>query len=169
VKPIALALAGLMLVAAATPVIAQQRPPAQQRLRQRPMDSAAGRARLEMEVRRNFARIVRQQVGLNDDQMRRLAPITQRYEQQRRQLQMQERDARVGLRQLVLGPQTADSAQVERLLQQLIGVQKRRVELLESEHRELAAFMSPMQRAKYAALQERIRRQLEQMRQRRAP
>jgi hypothetical protein len=133
------------------------------------MDSAGGRARLEMEVRRNFARMVRKQVGLNDDQMRRLVPVTQRYEQQRRQLQMQERGARERLRQLVLGSQTADSTQVDRLLQSLIDVQKRRVDLLEAEHRELATFMSPIQRAKYGAIQEQIRRRLEQMRQRRAP
>ena len=154
-KPVAVALVALLLGPVATPVIAQQ--------------AAGGRARLEMEVRRNFARMVRQQVGLNDDQMRRLVPITQRYEQQRRQLQMQERDARLGLRRLVLGSQTADSAQVERLLQSLIDVQKQRLQLLEAEHRELATFMSPIQRAKYGAIQEQIRRRLEQMRQRRAP
>ena len=162
-------LVGLALGPVATPVIAQQAAAAPQRLRQRPLDSAGGRARLEMELRRNFARMVRQQVGLTDDQMRRLAPISQRYEQQRRQLQVQERDARVSLRQLVLGSQNADSAQVERQLQRLIDVQKRRVELLEAEQRELATFMSPIQRARFGAIQEQIRRRLEQMRQRRAP
>lgn len=166
---LALAALALLLGAVTAPAVAQQAAVGQQRLRQRPMDSAGGRARLEMELRRNFARMVRQQVGLDDDQMRRLGPVTQRYEQQRRQLQMQERETRMALRQLVLGPQLGDSAQVERLLQRLIDVQKRRVELVESEHRELAAFMSPIQRAKYAAIQEQIRRRLEQMRQRRAP
>lgn len=127
----------------------------------------AGRARLENEIRRGIARALRQRVRLNDDQMRRLEPIAQRYEQQRRQLLVDERDARVTLRSALRNEQTADQAQVDRLLQRLVGVQKRRLELVESEQRELATLMTPVQRAKYMAVQEQIRRRLEQMRQRR--
>jgi len=148
----------------------QQRalPPAQ-RPRQRPLDSTAERAELEMQVRRNFGRIVRQGVGLSDVQMRRLVPVTQRYEQQRRQLQIQERDARTSLRAIVGGGQSGDSAQVSQLLQALIDVQKRRVQILEAEQRDLAMFMTPMQRARFMAAQEQFRRRVEQMRQRRVP
>jgi hypothetical protein len=144
---------------------AAQRPGAN---RERQADTG-GRARLEADVRRNFARLVRQQVGLTDDQMRRLVPVTQKYEQQRRQLLMQERDARMSLRDIVVTRQAADTAQVDRLLQRLIDVQKRRVELVEAENRELSAFMNPMQRARFFALQEQARRRVEQMRQRRMP
>ena len=148
----------------------QQRalPPAQ-RPRQRPLDTATDRAQLETQVRRNFARLVREGVGLSNEQMRRLVPVTQRYEQQRRQLQMQERDARVSLRAIVEGGQSGDSAQVSQLLQTLIDVQKRRVQILEAEQRDLGAFMTPMQRAKFMAAQEQFRRRVEQMRQRRVP
>lgn len=136
--------------------------------RERAVDSG-GRARLEMEVRQNFARLVRQGVGLSEEQMGRLVPLTQRYEQQRRQLQMDERDARMSLRQTMRNEQTADAQQVDQLLQKLVDVQKRRAQLLESEQRELAEIMTPVQRAKYMAIQEQIRRRLEQMRQRRVP
>lgn len=149
------------------PVPPAQRPlpPAQ---RQRAADSG-GRARLETEVRRNFARLVRQRVGLSEEQMDRLVPLTQRYEQQRRQLQMDERDARLSLREIMRDEQTADAKQVDQLLQKLVDVQKRRAQLLESEQRDLAAIMTPVQRAKYMALQDQVRRRLEQMRQRRVP
>lgn len=130
---------------------------------------APGRQRLEAEVRRNFARRVQQQVGLSEDQMRRLGPITQRHEQQRRILQVEEREARMTLRQLMLNEQTADPKQVDEQLRRLIDVQKRRAALLESEHRELAQFMNPLQRAKFLAMQDQVRRNLEQMRQRRVP
>ena len=143
-------------------------PPAQ-RPRQRPLDSTAERADLEMQVRRNFARLVRQGVGLSDDQMRRLVPLTQRYEQQRRQLQIDERDARMSLRRIMVDEPTADPKQVDQLLQRLVEVPKRRAQLLESENRELAEFMTPVQRAKFMAIQDQIRRRLEQMRQRRVP
>jgi hypothetical protein len=130
---------------------------------------APGRARLEAEVRRNFAQLVRRGVGLSDPQMRRLVPVTQRYEQQRRLLQREEREARLALRQQLRDEQTADARQVDLLMQKLVDVQKRRVGIFEAEQRELGEFMTPIQRAKFTALQDQIRRRLEQMRQRRVP
>lgn len=128
---------------------------------------SAGRARLEGDIRRGLARAVRKGVGLSDEQMTRLIPVTQRYEQQRRQLQMDERNARLALRASIRAQQPADDGQVDRHLQTLVDVQKRRAQLLESEQRDLATFMTPLQRARYMAIQEQLRRRLEQMRQRR--
>ena len=48
------------------------------------------RGELEAELRRGFARAVRQRVGLNEDQMRRLAPITQKYANERARIQLDE-------------------------------------------------------------------------------
>jgi len=134
---------------------------------QRPPDSV-GRVRLENEIRRVFARAVRQRVGLNEAQMGRLGPIAQQYEQQRRRLQLEERDTRQSLRTSLRNEQGADPKQVDRMLQRMVEIQRRRLDLLESEQRDLATFMTPLQRAKYAALQEQFRRRVEQMRQRRA-
>ena len=134
--------------------------------RQREPDSV-GRARLEGQIRQGFARLVRQRVGLSDDQMARLGPMSQRYEQQRRQLQVEERDARLSLRASMRNSQTADAKLVDQLLQKIVDIQKRRVQLLDSEQRDLATIMTPIQRAQYMALQEQVRRRLEQMRQRR--
>jgi hypothetical protein len=134
--------------------------------RQRGPDSA-GRARLEGQIRQGFARLVRQRVGLSEGQMARLGPVSQRYEQQRRQLQIEERDARLSLRASIRNSQSADATRVDQLLQNMVDIQKRRVQLLEAEQRDLATIMTPIQRAKYMALQEQVRRRLEQMRQRR--
>lgn len=128
---------------------------------------APDRARLEGDIRRGFARAVRQRVGLSDEQMRRLGPVTQRHEQQRRQLQQDERRTRTALQQAIRDS-SADSAAISGHLQALVSVQQRRVQLLEAEQRDLAAIMTPLQRAKYMAVQEQVRRRLEQMRQRRA-
>jgi Spy/CpxP family protein refolding chaperone len=126
------------------------------------------RVRLENEIRRRFAQLVRQRVGLTDEQIRQVAPMTQRYEQQRRQLLVEERETRTSLRAMMRDEGTADSAQVSRRLQQLIDIQKRRVQLVEAEQRDLATVMTPIQRAKFMALQEQVRRRLEQMRQQQA-
>jgi len=106
---------------------------------------------------------------LSDDQMMRLRPVTQKYEQQRRQLQMEERDTRLSLRTSLQAGQSADANQVDQMLQRMVDIQKRRVAILEAEQRDLATIMTPIQRARYMALQEQIRRRLEQMRQRRVP
>jgi Spy/CpxP family protein refolding chaperone len=126
-----------------------------------------GRARLEGQIRQGFGRLVRQRVGLSEDQMALLGPVSQRYEQQRRQLQVEERDTRVALRASIRNAATADPKQVDQLLQKMVDIQKRRTLLLESEQRDLAGIMTPIQRARYMALQEQVRRRLEQMRQRR--
>ena len=128
----------------------------------------ANRQRLENDIRRRFAQLVRQRVGLTDEQLKRVAPMTQQYEQQRRQLLVEERQARTSLRDMMRNERTADSAQVNRRLQQLIDIQKRRIQIVESEQRDLATVMTPIQRAKFMALQEQVRRRLEQMRQQRA-
>jgi hypothetical protein len=141
-----------------------QTPPAGQRT-----PDSATRARLELEIRRRFARMARQRVGLSDAQITRLGPMTQRHELQRRQLQRDEREARTTLRDMMRNEQTADAAQVDRLLQRLVDVQKRRAQLIEAEQRDLATVMTPLQRAKFMALQEQIRRRLDEMRQRRLP
>ena len=128
-----------------------------------------GRARLEGQLRQRFAVLVRNRVGLSDDQMMRLRPVTQKYEQQRRQLQMEERDTRVSLRTSLQAGESADATRVDQMLQRMVDIQKRRVAILETEQRDLATIMTPVQRARYMALQEQIRRRLEQMRQRRVP
>ena len=130
------------------------------------VSDSVGRVRLENQIRRMFTRAVRERVGLTDDQMTRLAPVTSKYEQQRRQLQLDERDTRIALRTALTADAT-DQKKVDDLLQRMLDVQKRRVRILEAEQSDLAAIMTPVQRARYMALQEQIRRRLEQMRQRR--
>ena len=129
---------------------------------QRPGEPDVERAELETRFRQAFARVVRERVGLNDDQMRRLGPVNEKHAVQRRQLQMEERSARIALQRALRVPETADSAQVSALIDRMLRLQQQRVELLRAEQRELAAFMTPIQRARYMALQEQLRRQLEQ-------
>lgn len=150
-RPILIAIA----LAAAAPLAAQQ-----------PAAPDTGRARLENRVRERFARVVKERVGLNDDQMTRLQQVQARYEQQRRPLSLEERSARLQLRGIVINEQAADQKQVDALLSKLVDVQKRRIQIFESEQRELSAFMTPVQRAKFLGMREQLRKRVEQMRDR---
>lgn len=149
-----------LLVLTAVPAIAL----AQQSGRTSDAGRGANRSQLEAQVRREFARAVKERVGLTDGQMARLGPITQRYAVEHRRLQLSERDTRIALQRTLRDTAVADTARVGQLLQRLIDVQKRRVELVESEQLELAAIMSPVQRARFMALQEQARRRVDQRR-----
>jgi len=67
----------------------------------------------------------------------------------------------------VLRDSLADQDRVSRMLDQLVDVQRQRIDVFAREQRDLARFLTPVQRAKYATLQEGLRRRVEQLRQRR--
>ena len=157
-KPIMLA----MMLALGAASIAAQQPGAAKSL----TTPDSGRADLEGRVRERFAQVVKQRVGLTDDQMSRLQQVQQKYEQQRRPLALEERSARLQLRGLVINEPAADQKQVDLLLGRLVDIQKRRVQLLEAEQRDLSAFMTPVQRAKFMGMREQLRKRVEQMRER---
>ena len=56
------------------------------------------------------------------------------------------------------------AAALDRVLQ----LQRQRLDLMADEQKDLAGFLTPVQRAKYAALQEQIRRRVENARRQRA-
>jgi hypothetical protein len=123
-----------------------------------------GRDALEQRVRQRMAAVVQQRLGLNADQMRRLGEVNREMESQRRLLNEQERELRVGLRAEVMRGDSANQDRVARHVDQLIDVQRKRIDLLAREQRALAAFMTPTQRAQYLAIQDQVRRRMEDMR-----
>lgn len=131
---------------------------------QRPDSAPSHRQALEQRVRRRMATVVKERLGLSDDQMRRLGEVNRDIEGQRRLLTQQERDLRVGLRAELIRGDSASQDRVARLVDQLIEVQRRRIDLLSREQRALAAFMTPVQRAQYLAIQDQVRRRMEEMR-----
>jgi len=124
----------------------------------------ANRAQLERRFQQMLYQVTRQRVGLTDEQMRRLVPVNQRFTTQRRAIQRQERQTRVALRDAIRDSSQADQAKITEYLDRLVDLQRQRVELLAQEQKDLAEFMTPLQRAKYTALQEQVRQRIDQMR-----
>jgi hypothetical protein len=118
---------------------------------------------LERDVRAALTRRVQAVLGASDDQMRRLEPINRRFEAERRTLLLEERGTRGELRTALQLP-APDQALVGRLLDRLFALQRRRLDLLEREQRELATVLTPSQRARYLVLQDEVRRRVEDMR-----
>ena len=122
---------------------------------------------LQARVRQRLAAVVKQRLDLTDDQMRQLTAVNASYESRRRSLMTEERTARVTVRGELQRGKQADQKRVESALTDLFRIQRARIDLAEQEQRDLAKFMQPSQRAGYLALQEQMRRRVEQMRKRR--
>lgn len=123
------------------------------------------RAELEQQVQQRIAQVTKQQLGLNDAQMAKLRETNRKYDEKRRLVVDQERDVRMSLRDEMLRPDSARQTQVAALLDRVIKTQHQRVDIQEQEQKELSAFLTPIQRAKYFALEQQVRQRVNQMRQ----
>ena len=122
------------------------------------------REELEGRVRENFAAEVKKRLQLSDDQMTKVMAVNRRLDPERRELFQQERAARVALRaELQAGDTGADQARVAEVLDTLLRLQRRRLDLVEREQRELSAFLTPVQRARYQAFVDFIQRRMDDM------
>ena len=126
------------------------------------------RAQMERRVRETFFRVAKQRVGLDDNQMRRLTEVNARYEPQRRDLLREENQTRRALRAEMQDNPKPDDAKVSSGLAKLQEIRRKRLEIDDQEQRDLAGFMTPTQQVRYHALQEQLRRRLEQIRQQHA-
>lgn len=137
---------------------------------QRPVDSASAPAKAGMEqrVRERVATVVQSRLRLSDDQMRKLRDVNAKYESRRRTLFADEREARVTLRTQLQRGNAGDQTAISSAIDKMLKTQRARLDIAEQEQRDLSAFMTPAQRAGYLALQEQIRRRVDEMRRGRA-
>lgn len=121
------------------------------------------RQQLQRQLQQRLWQMTQRRVGLTDAQMNRLAPVHQHFESQRRAITREERQTRLALRDALRDTTHADQAQVSGYLDRLVQLQRQRADLIEQEQKDLAQFMSPVQRARYTALQEQVRQRIQQL------
>lgn len=130
---------------------------------------APGRANeqkpLVKELRQRFAGVIQKQLNLSNENARRLATVDRKYEQQRTQLRRDEREARLGLQSALADSSNVDQAKISQYMDQLTQGQRRRADILEAEQKELATFLSPLQRAKLQGLREQLTQRVRQLQQ----
>jgi Spy/CpxP family protein refolding chaperone len=125
---------------------------------------AANRAEMERRFRARLAEVVRRRLQLTDIQARQLTEVDQRLEPERRRLMLREHEVHRQLRQQLSAGDTANQQVVGRLLDEMLAIHRDRSELIAREQRELARFLTPVQRAKYVGLQADLRHRVEGMR-----
>lgn len=118
---------------------------------------------LQLQIRRSLWRVAKQRIGFSDDQMHLLERTSQRFDQQRRLLAQEEKAQRIAMRAEILADSGANQSTLAAALEQLHALQQRRLDLQAEEQKEFATFMTPLQRAKFMALQEQVRRRLQDL------
>jgi hypothetical protein len=126
------------------------------------------RQRMEQQLRQGLWRIAKQRIGLTDTQMTRLTEVNHRFDMRRRTLNQDERAQRQILRAEIVARDSANQDRIASALDRLLQLQRQRLDLVAEEQKEFATFMTPLQRAQYAALQEQLRRRVEELRRARA-
>lgn len=145
-----------VLIVGAASASAQDRP--------QPPRDAGQREVLEQRVRERMAQMLRTQLGMNDEQIRRLQATNRRFEAQRVGLFNQEREVRGELRGLIESGDTTQYQRIGTLLDRTMQLQRQRIDLQEAEQKELATFMNPMQRARLYGIEEQLRRRMDALR-----
>jgi Spy/CpxP family protein refolding chaperone len=121
---------------------------------------------LEKRLKERTGAVVKERLALTDAQMTRLESTNRQFESQRSQLITRERDVRRELRKQIQSGDAANQARVGQLLDQAMQLERQRLELQQNEQRELAKFLTPVQRAKLFGLQNELRRRAQDMRDR---
>jgi hypothetical protein len=123
------------------------------------------RAALEQQVREQTAKVAQQKLELTDAQLGQLEQTNARFAPQFNQLAVQERETRRQMRLEMTSGKQANQQHVSDLLDTSLRLQKQRIALVEAEQRELAGFLTPVQRARYIALQAQFRNRAQELRQ----
>lgn len=122
---------------------------------------------LRAQVIQRFMENYRRQAGLTDEQYARLQGSVRSHWADRRQLQQREQRTLLALQNQLRPGIAASEDEVTRLLDSLVSIQGERAERLRAEQLELAAYLSPVQRAQLVLAFARLERQIEQLMQRR--
>jgi hypothetical protein len=120
------------------------------------------RPALEQALRQRMAAVTKQRLGLTDQQMTQLEQSNSKFAPQLTQLLANERETRRQLRLELTSP-TPNQQHVSTLIDQSLSLQQQRVSIVQAEQKDLARFMTPVQRAKYVALQAQFRRRAQEM------
>ena len=125
---------------------------------------ARNRPALEQQFRERAAKLAKERLGLTDAQLEKLVQSNARFAPQLRQLAAQERDIRDQLRQEMTAGNSANQQHVSDLLDASLRLQKQRIAVVEAEQKELAGFLTPLQRARYLSLQAQFKKRADELR-----
>ncbi len=139
------------------PLEAQRRPPMVRR------GQGPERMELERRVRARMAEMMREQLGLSEEEDARLNEVVQGFQEQRRQVGRQEQALRRRVEALMLeGGQ--DQAEAAELLERMSALRIQEAELFRAEHEALLEVLTPIQVLRLVALREQLGQRIRRLR-----
>ena len=115
------------------------------------------RAKLE-EFQKFYEKMLRERVSFTDDQIVKWRAWNTRFDMERRGTWAEERELRNTLRQQLARGVTPDEAKVVDAMDRWATLDRKRLDQKERENKALATFLSPIQRARFFAIQDETQR-----------
>lgn len=122
-------------------------------------DAEDKRARVEQRLKQLRAKILRQQVGLDEKKAEEVQKVLLKYEPERRKVQRQHQEHRRALRDLLQNDSNDDAA-YKKSIDGFRATQKKLNALRDKEMDEVAKLITPKQQAKLYAALERLRKKI---------
>jgi len=110
---------------------------------------------------RQIGQLLREQLQLTDAQVARLQEVNRKFNPRRTALVQEERQVRLSMRDALCSEDRSNPAEVGRWIDQMLELEKRRIELRIEEQRELSGFLTPYQRARFLGTLEVVQRRFE--------
>ncbi|HLZ44276.1 MAG TPA: hypothetical protein VKQ05_01190 [Gemmatimonadales bacterium] len=130
---------------------------------QQPADTAeAGRLRAQIEQR--FSDQVQENLRLNPDQASKLKATQEKFGAQRRTIMQQQMDRRRALDDQMQPGMPANSDSVNKLMAGMRDGRAQMVKIDQDEDREMSGYLTPVQRARYQQMRERLMQRVNEMR-----
>lgn len=128
------------------------------------LPDSAERERLQQEIERRFGAVVQQQLELSNDQADKLRATEERFRTRRRAIVRQQLLLRFGLQDQMRPGQAANPDSVRRLMDAMQANRGDLLRLDQEQDREMSGYLTPVQRARYQMLRERLLRRLQEVR-----
>ena len=122
----------------------------------------AGRLRAQIEQR--FSARVKDELGLNDDQATRLRATQEKFGAQRRALAQEQGERRRALDGQMRPGMPANADSVNKLMAGLRSGREQMVKIDQDEDREMQGYLTPVQRAQFLQMRERLMQRVNEMR-----
>jgi Spy/CpxP family protein refolding chaperone len=131
----------------------------------RPDTAEAERLRARIEER--FSQHVQQELRLTPDQAAKLRASQEKYGSQRRALMRQQLERRRALEEQMQPGVAANADSVKRLMDGMQAGRTAMLKIEQDEDREMAGYLTPVQRARYQRMREMLMRRVNEMREQR--
>lgn len=123
--------------------------------------------RLRAQIEERFSQRVQEELKLTPDQATKLRASQERFGPRRRALMRQQMERRRALEDQMQPGVAANADSVKRLMDAFQGGRSEMLKIEQEEDREMAAYLTPVQRARYQQMRGRLHERLSEMRQQR--